>query len=159
MSYQYAIVGENQTLAAAGTLVFLRPSSALGFRVLRAWAKQAGTATSNQVRIQLGSKAIGTNPTLVSATPRKLDPKDAASVFTGATNGAAGTAGINATSEGDGAFTALVNEGFNTLTGFEWTPVFEEMRFRPGGDAFVMRFPATPAQTTGWEWGVIIEEM
>ena len=159
MDGQYTIIGENQTIAAAGTLVLIRPGAAFGFKVLRAWAKQAGTATSNQIRIQLGSKASAFPTTLASATPQKLDEKSPASQFTGGTSGAAGTCGINATSEGAGTFSAKFNDAFNTLTGFEWTPVFEELRYRAGSaDAFVMRFPATPAQTTGWEWGVVIQE-
>lgn len=159
MDGQFTIIGENQTIGAAGILVLVRPGAAFGFKVLRAWAKQSGTATSNQVRVQLGKKASAFPTTLASATPQALDEKHPTSQFTGGTSGAAGTCGINATVEGAGAFTAKFNDAFNTLTGFEWTPVFEELRFRAGSaDAFVMRFPATPAITTGWEWGVVIQE-
>lgn len=159
MAYQYTIIGENQTITAAGILVGIRPGAAFGFKVLRAWAKQSGTATSNQVRVQLGSKVATFPTTLTGATPQKLDDKDPVSQFTGGTSLAAGTCGINTTSVGAGAFTAKVNEAFNTLTGFEWTPVFEELRYRAGSaEAFVMQFPATPAQTTGWEWGIVIQE-
>jgi len=160
MGNQFAIIGENQSIAAAGLLIGIRPGAAFGFKVLRVWAKQSASATSAQIRIQLGSK-VAAFPTLATAiTPQKLDQRSATSLFTGGTAVAAGTCGMNATAEGAGAFTAKISDAFNNLTGFEWTPVFEELIYQAGSaEAFFMRFPATPANTTGWEWGVIIEEV
>ena len=160
MGNQLAIIDENRTLSAQGLGIVIRPGADFGFKVLRVWAKQSGTATSAQVRIQLGGK-VATFPTLTSSiTPQKLSERGATPLFTGGTAVAAGTCGSHATTVGTGSFTPIINDSFNNLTGFEWTPVFEDFIWRPGSaSAFAMRFPATPSPTTGWEWGVIIEEM
>jgi len=160
MGNQLAIIDENRTLSAAGLGILIRPGATFGFKVLRIWAKQSGSATSAQVRIEIGTKEAAF-PTLTTAiTPRLLDESGAASQFTGGTAVAAGTCGCHATTEGAGTFTPILSDAFNNLTGFEWTPVFEEFIFKAGSaKAFAMRFPATPTPTTGWEWGVIIEEV
>lgn len=161
MSYSYAIVMDNQTVSAAAILIGIRPGTATGFRVLRAWAAQRGSATSAQVGIQLGRKTSAFPTTLTGATPVKMDEKDAASAFTGGTSLAAGTCGTLATAEGAGAFTPVISDNFNNLTGWVWVPGHdEEMVFRAGSaDACVLRFPATPSPTGNWSAGLIIQEI
>jgi len=161
MGKQYAILMEDKDPGAgAATLILVRPAAACGFKVIRAWATQKGSATSAQCRIQLGRKASAFPTTLTSVTPQKMDERSDASQFAGGSSGAAGTCGVLATSEGAGTFTPVVQQSYNNLTGFEWTPVFEELVFKAGSaEAFVMRFPDAASPTTDWDAGVIIEEM
>jgi hypothetical protein len=152
---------ENQTVSAAATLILIRPAAETGFRVRRIQITQGGSATSTAIRAQWGRKAAAFPTTLTSATPGKLDEKDAASAIVGGTSGAAGTCGTLATSEGAGTFTALGEAGFNNLNGFEM--VFSDTEaptFRANSaEAFVLRFPAAPGTTTNWSALAIIEEL
>lgn len=159
MAYCYQVFLANTTVSAAATLCIIRPSAAVGFRVRRIAVSQNDSETSTQIRLQYGRKASAFG-TYTSATPQKLDEKDASSAFSGATDGSAGTVGVNGTSEGAGTFTGI-EEGFNNLTGFE--RVFapgEEPTFRAGSaEGFVLRFPAAPGTTAGWSWTVVYEEI
>jgi hypothetical protein len=106
MAYAYAVRMENQTVSATATLILVRPSATVGFRVRRIQVTQGGSATSTAIRLQWGRKASAFG-TYTSATPGKMDEKDAISGIVGGTSGAAGTTGTLATSEGAGTFTAL----------------------------------------------------
>jgi len=161
MGVQFNVIFEDQTISAATTLIIVRPGAAAGFRVLRAWAGQHGSATSAQCRIQLGSKASAF-PTVTGATPQILDERITAMAgtlpFSSGTDVSAGKVGGMATSEGAGTFTAKIADAFNNLTGFLWAPVFEELIFKAGSaDAFCMRAPAAWSPTTGWHVGVTLE--
>jgi len=161
MAYGYAVLMNDQTVSAAATLILIRPPAATSLRIVRVWASQKGSTTSSQIKIQIGRKASAFPSTLTGFTPQKLDEKDAASQVTGGTSGAAGTAGVLATSEGAGTFTSVIADAFNSLTGYLWVPgPREEIIVRANSaDAFVVRFPETPAVTTNWHAGVIFEEM
>ena len=165
MARVYTVGGENITVAnAAVTLVHINPAAGgagvPGFEVIRCWVEQRANATSAQQGIQLGFK-VTAFPTLTSATPQKTWLGDPAANITGGTAGAAGTAGINASAEGAGAFTAVVSRNFNVLNGFEWVPTKDEVfQFMPGGtSAFAMKFTAAPATLTGWTFGVTYREL
>ena len=98
----------------------------------------------------------GTLPLLARHSER-----DPAASITGGTSGAAGTAGTNATAEGAGTFTPVVDDCFNNLTGYIWVPApGEEMIFSPSSaEAFVMRCPVAPTGTTLWQASVTFEEV
>src|SRR3954463_16002872 len=116
----YTIPLANATLAnQAVTLVWVNPGTTATIEVLRAWASQAANATSAQQRVQLNTQ-VTSFPTLVSATPAKTSLIDQASAITGATTGAAGTAGVNASAEGAGAKTVIFPDDFNVLNGWLW---------------------------------------
>lgn len=157
----YIVGGENITVAnAAVTLVFINPGTTASLRILRAWVSQHANATSAQVRIQLNTQ-VTAFPTLTAATPRKTAPLDQASVITGGTAGAAGTAGINASAEGAGAKTLIYGDAFNALNGWLWVPTPSEVIVMSAGGAagFGLHFPAAPATLSGWNFGVEFEEV
>src|SRR2546428_6476506 len=120
MSREYVVSAGGVTLAnQAVTLVFINPGTGQSLEMLRCWASQSANATSAQQRVQTNTQ-VTAFPTLTSTTPGKLKLSDPASVITGATNGAAGTCGTNASAEGAGTKTVLHNDAFNVLNGHLW---------------------------------------
>lgn len=162
MSRTYTLVGSNITLAnQAVTLAFLNPPvSGPAIEILRCWASQSGTTTGAMQRVQLVTQ-VTAFPTLVSATPNKMNPGDPVSVLTGGTAGAAGTCGINASAEGAGAKTIILPDAFYNLSGWLWVPTPEERPlFNPGGTSgFGLHLPAAPATLTGWNFGIVFREL
>src|SRR5687768_11725408 len=114
MAREYTVSAGGITLAnQAVTLVFINPASpGVTIEILRCWIAQSANATSAQQRVQLVTQATAF-PTLTSATPRKTKINDPASGIVGGTAGAAGTAGINASAEGGGTKTVIVEDAFN----------------------------------------------
>jgi hypothetical protein len=169
MANTYTISTGPVSISAATTLVTLRPNTPTPVKIVRCTLSQRGTATSEQVRVQLGRKAsayaTGLTSVNVGGGTQPLLAKHAesspASSITGGTSGAAGTAGTASTSEGAGAFTPVVDEAFNNLTGYVWLPApGEEIVFNPGSaEAFVMRVPTAPTGTTNWQATVTFEEI
>lgn len=160
----YAIAGDNITVVGGPTLIFLNPKATgagSGIEVLRVWCSQRANAVSAMQGIQIHTQ-VSTFPTLVSATPRVLHSDDPISGLVGATTGAAGTCGINASAEGAGAQSPLVNDNFNVLNGWLYVPTPEE-RIRIGVAAAAtglgVRFTNTPATLTGWSFGLIYQEV
>src|SRR3972149_4161781 len=123
MSGEYTISAGGIPLAnQAVTLVFLNPASpGVSIEILRCWIGQSANATSAQQRVQLGTQGTAF-PTLPSATPAKTKITDPVSGIIGGTAGAAGTCGINASAEGAGAKTVILNDAFNVLNGWLWVP-------------------------------------
>lgn len=144
------------------TLVFINPVAApnVGIEIIRAWASQSANNTSAQQRVQLVTQ-VSPFPTLVSATPAKVKRHDAISLIVGGTAGAAGTCGINASAEGAGAKSIIVEDAFNVLNGWEWKPNMEsEIIELPAGSlsGFGLHFPVAPATLTNWSFGVTFRE-
>lgn len=146
------------TLAnAVVTLTFVNPIAApnvdLSFR--RFWIGQSNTTTyvGNQ-RVQLNTQ-VTAFPTLVSATPAKLYNADAASVITGATTGAAGTCGINASAEGAGAKTVIWADAFSPSNGWLMVPTPDEYIEMSSGSAngLGMHLPVAATTLTNWIFG------
>lgn len=161
MGRVYTIKGQNITVASqAVSLVCINPAAGTVIEILRAWVSQAANATSAQQRILLGFKATAF-PTLTAATPQKIRTGSPASGITGGTAGAAGTAGINASAEGAGTLTDVINDSFNVLNGWLWVPTPRETIMVRAADslAFVMQFPAAPGTVTGWNFGVTFAEI
>jgi hypothetical protein len=161
MAHEYTINAGGITVAGASTLIFLNPPAAPGvsIRILRLWCSQAANATSAQQRIQLVSQ-VTAFPTLTAATPQPLTRTDAASIITGGTAGAAGTAGINASAEGAGAKTVIFEDAFNVLNGYLWVPTPREtVLFKAGSSSGVgLFFPVAPATLSGWSFGMNFAE-
>lgn len=162
MARTYTITGANVTLAnQAVTLAFLNPpANGPALQILRCWVSQSSTATGAMQRIQLATQ-VSVFPTLVSATPVRMDSGDPVSVIVGGTAGAAGTCGINASAEGAGAKTVMLPDTFYNLSGWVWVPTPEERpQFNPGGTAgFGLFLPAAPATLTGWSFGITFREL
>jgi hypothetical protein len=151
------------TVVGATTLIAISAAAApsVNLEFLRFWVSQSANATSAQQRIQLATKA-SVFPTLTSYTPVKLKPSDPnASVITGATTGAQGTVGINASAEGAGTQTTVADDAFNVLNGWLHVPTPAETRVIPAGFASSLElyFPVTPGTTTNWSFGEIYREI
>jgi hypothetical protein len=160
MSREYVVSSGGLTTAAAVvTLAFINPGTTASLEILRAWVSQSGSAVSGQQRVQTNSQ-VAAFPTLVSATPSKLKLSDPASLITGATTGAAGTSGVNASAEG-GTKTVLMADAFNILNGwlFVSTPP-ETYIFNAGAAAgFGVHLPVAPVSTAGWAVGIVYREL
>lgn len=153
------------TVAGASTLVFVNPAAApnVNLEFLRCSIGQAANATSAQQRVQLVSQ-VTAFPTLVSATPRKMKLSDPnASVIVGATTGAAGTCGINASAEGAGAKSTMenVDDTFNVLNGYLYLPTVAETIIVPAGFAsgIGLWLPTAPTTLTGWNFAMVYREV
>jgi len=158
MAREFSVGTDGATLAnAAVTLVFLNATAApnVNLIILRFWASQQGSVTSNQQRVQVETQA-SVFPTLVSATPRHLKLGDTTnSVLVGGTAGAQGTTGVNASAEGAGTKTTMFGDAFNVLNGYLWSPNTREVielvpAFAQGLGLFL---PAAAASLTNWAMG------
>jgi hypothetical protein len=162
MSREFTIGAGGATVAGATTLAFINPAAApnVNIEILRAWISQSQNATSAQQRAQLETQ-VTAFPTLTSATPRNLKRAEAVSVITGGTAGAAGTAGTNASAEGAGGKTSILDEAFNVLNGYLWVPTPRETIVMPAGSSsgFGLFLPVAPATLTNWSWGLNFGEV
>jgi hypothetical protein len=159
---EFAISSGGITVAGTTTMVFINPIAApnVNLEFLRYWVGQSANATSNQQRIQLVTQ-VTAFPTVTGATPTKLKFADAVSVITSGTAGAAGTAGINASAEGAGAKTAVLDDAFNVLNGWLMVPTPAETRIMPAGATAGqgLYFPIAPSVLTNWAFGVHFREV
>lgn len=160
---EFSISAGGVTVVGATTMIALSAPAAPNpnLEFLRYWVSQSANATSAQQRVELATKA-SVFPTLTSATPNKLKPSDPnASVVTGGTAGAQGTAGTNASAEGAGAQAIIMDDAFNVLNGWLHIPTPAETRVIPAGFASSLElyFPVTPGTTTNWSFGLIYREV
>jgi len=165
MAREYIIPAASITLAnQAVTLIFLQAMAAVPFvalEMLRAYVSQAANATSVQQRVQLNTQ-VTAFPTVVSQAPKKLKASDPVSLITGATTGAAGTCGINASAEGAGAKDVIIPDAFNSLIGWLWVPGREETIIETGqatAHGFGLHFPVAAATLTSWNAGLLFREI
>lgn len=161
MSMQYSVsVGGITPTAAACTLAFVNPGVSRSLSFIRAWIGQSVNATSAQQRVQLNTQ-VTAFPTLTSTAPVPHTLSDPASVITGGTAGAAGTSGTNASAEGAGAKTIIVNDAYNVLNGYLWIPTPRDVIVLNASAAsgFGLHVPVaiTPAGATSW--GVTFEQL
>lgn len=158
---EFVVSDGGQTIAGATTLIFINPAAApnINLEFLRFWVSQSANATSAQQRVELETQ-VSVFPTLTSATPAKLKRAGAASVITGGTAGAAGTAGTNASAEGAGAKTSVLEDAFNVLNGFLHVPTPNETVVMPAGSTsgLGLFLPVAPATLTNWAFGAIYAE-
>lgn len=161
MSMQYSVgAGGVTPTAAACTLTFVNPGASRSLAFLKAWAGQSVNATSAQQRIQLNTQ-VTAFPTLTSTAPVPHTLSDPASVITGGTAGAAGTSGTNASAEGAGAKTIIINEAFNVLNGFLWQPTPKDIIVLNASAAsgFGLHVPVAITPAGAWSWGVTFEQL
>lgn len=163
MSREFAVSAGGFTVAGATTVVAVNPTSAPNFNIefLRYWIGQSANATSAQQRVEILTKA-SVFPTLTSQAPTSLKLADPnVSIITGATTGAIGTSGINASAEGAGAAVVQWDDAFNVLNGWLHVPTPPETRIAPAGlgKAINLYFPVAPTTLTNWAAGVVFREV
>ena len=161
MAREYCLSVGGITLAnAVVTLAFINPGTTQSIEILRCWVAQSANATSAQQRVQLVTQ-VTAFPTLTSTTPAKLKLIDPVSVIAGGTAGAAGTCGTNASAEGAGAKTVILNDAFNVLNGWLWVPTPNEtiVMNASAASGFGVYFPVAAATLTNWSVGVIYREL
>lgn len=162
MAREFVVASAGQTILGATTLVFLNPAAGPNFNIeiLRCWVGQSQNATSAQQRVQLETQ-VTAFPTVVGQTPAKLKRADPnVSILVSGTGGQ-GTAGINASAEGAGAKTVILEDAFNVLNGWLWVPTPAETIVLPAGSlsGFGLFLPVAPASTTNWAFGVVYREV
>lgn len=159
----YSVTMAAQTIVADATLVIVHTAAAIGTRssiieIERVWVSQSGTSTSQQLGVIIGQKVTAFG-TYTSTTPSPHQIGGAASGIAGGTAGAAATSGTDASAEGAGAVTIIIQEGFNNLNGYLWVPTPEE-RFIVGPDlAVIVKIVGTPTTLTGWNAGIVFDEI
>jgi hypothetical protein len=160
LAREYIVSGGGLTITGASTLVFLNPSANVGIEILRCWIGQTNSTTNAQQRVQLVFQATAF-PTLTSATPAKTNLRDPASALVGGTAGAAGTAGINASAEGAGTKTVILNDVFATVNGWLWLPTpLETISINANeSQGFGLYLPVAPGTLTNWTFGVTYREL
>lgn len=159
----YTVGFTDQTIIASGDLVLIRTAAAIGtrasvIRILRAWAAQGSSETSDQLGIQLALQASAFG-TYTAATPRAHVVGGAASGITGGTTGAAATAGVDASANAAGTKTPIISDAFNNLNGWIWVPTPDERIVVPIDTALVMALIGTPGSLANWHGGITFEEM
>lgn len=159
MSDTYSITLSNATVTAPRTLAFIRPPTTRSIEILRVEVSHSGPSAGQQ-RVQLVTQ-VSAFPTLTAATPAKLQPDGPSSVVTGGTAGAAGTAGINASAEGGGTKTVLLEAAFNAQLGFLYLPTEEE---RPrvhasSSSGFGVYLPDTPSTDEYWSCTIVFRQL
>ena len=160
MAREYNITDGGITIAGASTLVFINPGTTQSIEILRCWVGQSANATSAQQRVQLVTQ-VTAFPTLTSTTPAKLKLIDPVSVIVGGTAGAAGTSGTDASAEGAGAKTVLLEDAFNVLNGWLWVPTPNETIIvnASAASGFGLFLPVAPSTLTDWAFGVTFKEL
>jgi hypothetical protein len=159
----YSVVMQNQAIAGASTLVFIRAAATAStrasfIRIVRAWVSQETTETSEQLGIQLGQKVTAFG-TYTATTPVSHALGSAASGIAGGTAGASATSGTDATAEGGGTFTPIIEDGFNNLNGWLWVPTPAEYILLTADTAVALKLVAAPTVLTGWTAGLTFEEL
>lgn len=163
MSRVYNIIGADQSVAnvAVTTLISIRPSTGLAIEILRMWISQHANATSAQLRIGWGQQASAFGTLTTGITPQKVIQGDPASGITSGTAQAAGTCGINASTEAVGTKTQLGCDAFNALNGWLWVPGGREgiILTPSSASAFYLAFTAVPGTLSGWNFGMTFREI
>ena len=163
MGHAYTVAMVDQTIVANATLVIIRTAAALTTRasmieVLRAGVSQNGTATSQQLGILIGTKVTAFG-TYTSTAPNPHVLGGAASGIAGGTTGAAATSGTDASAEGAGAVTTLIQDGFNNLNGWLWVGTPEERIIVPTDTAIILKIVGTPTTLTNWNGYLSFQEL
>ena len=161
MAREYVLsVGGITVANQAVTLNFINPGTTQSIEILRCWIAQSANATSAQQRCQLVTQ-VTAFPTLTSTTPGRLKLIDPVSVIAGGTAGAAGTCGTNASVEGAGAKTVLINDAFNVLNGWLWVPTPPEtiVMNASAASGFGLHLPVAPTTLTNWSFGTVYREL
>ena len=152
----------NTAIVADATLLIIHSASANASRgstleILSARIGQQGVTTNQQLGVILGGKASAFG-TYTSATPSPHYIGGVASGITGGTAGAAGTAGVDASAEGAGTVTPIIQDSFSCLNGWLWIPTPEERIILLPDTAIILKIVGTPGTLTGWSCDMTYRE-
>ena len=159
----YTVAMKDGTIIASADLVIIHTDSTLAtagsnISILRAWCNQGATETSEQLGIQLCLQASAFG-TYTAATPRPHFIGGKISGIVGATTGAEGTAGVDASANAAGTKTEIIAEGFNNLNGWSYIPTPEERIILPPDTAIVLAMIGTASVLSNWYAGITYEEI
>jgi hypothetical protein len=159
----FSVTMQNQTIIASSEMVTISTAAAIGtrasnIRLLRAWAGQHGTATSQMLGIMLAAQATAFG-TFTATTPTPHVVGGAASGIAGGTAQAAATAGTDSSANAAGTKTPIIYDAFNNLAGWLWVPTPEERIVVPAGICIVLAMVGTAATLTNWSAGITYEEV
>ena len=154
MGRKYTISFSDIACSAVQDAVSIKAGASVVFRVLEARLSQNTSTTSAQVRVRLSRlTATATLGSGGDATPdiAKHETGDAAIVSTAHTNDT-----TQATTSG--AKSTIFEDTFNTLSGWLFVPVPEQLLVFSPGEGFALEFPAAPA-SADYSGSVTIEEL
>ena len=150
MGRMYMVTIAAQAQTAAKTLIELTASSAIVVAIDRMYVTQSTQDTSENLSCKV--QRITTTGTGTAFTPRKTSNGDGAAVATVKTN-----MSVEPTYT---ASTDLVNQGFNTLSGFLWTPASDDeiISIPPSGLLGIMLNTA-PVGSISFDYGCTFREI
>lgn len=159
----YSVVMKDQTIIANSEMVTIRTATAVTsrasiIRILRAWCSQGGSATSQELAVQIAQQA-STFGTFTGTTPSPHVLGGAASGIASGTAQAAATAGTDSSANAAGTKTTVFADGFNNLNGWLWVPTPEERIIVPLDTCIVLALIGTPTALGNWTAGMTFEEM
>jgi hypothetical protein len=163
MAAIYTISMMNQTIAADATLVLFHTAADVTARgsiiqIMRVSVGQLGTDTSDQIGVVIGEKAAPFG-IYTPTTPAPHNLGGPPSGIVGGNAGAQGTAGTNASAEGEGAVTVTIADTFNNLSGYRWSPTHEERIWIAVDTALVVKIVGTPKSLVGWWASLTYDEI
>jgi len=146
----YTVSIGSQAQTAAKTLIEITAGSNTVTLIERIWIKQTSFDTSEN----LGTKTqrITTSGTGTATTPEPLDPDGSAY---------GGTVETNSTAEPTyTAATEVLEDGFNVLSGYLWTPASDdEVIVVPGGGIIGTNLDVAPSASMDFSYGCTIREI
>lgn len=146
--YAIAIAGEAQT--AAKTLLEIAAPADAVVTLERAYISQSSFDTSENLAARIAR--VTTTGTGTAHTPRPLQAGDAAY---------GGTVKTNLTAESTYTANAeIIEQGFNVLSGFLWTPANDDEIITLSPSALVgMRLHVAPSASMNFHYGATIREI
>lgn len=148
MSDCYVIKLANTSVAAGKTLIWINPGTTRHIEIIELGLSQSGSTTAAMQRVQLVTQ-ITAFPTLALYTPVPMQLGTTSAII-GGTDGSAGKCGVNASAEGAGTKTVLLEDAFNVLNGWRWVPGPDGSILLPASAAygFGLYLPAMVATLT-----------
>lgn len=149
--YTYIVKNGDAGVVIATAITILQvKAGAAALELVRAVLTQGLSETSTMEQVQILRKTAAA--TVTSFTPRKTSPADPTALAVGGT----AATGYTGSAEGtDGE--VLLDEGFNILNGWLWTPVKAGEIWVPQGGILAMKFPVAPGSAT-WRASLHVQE-
>ena len=146
----YTVAIGSQAQTTAKTLIVLTAGSNTVTMIERLWLKQTNFDTSENLGVKLQRASVAGTST--ATVPEPLDPDG--SVY-------GGTGGTNSTV--DPTYTAgteIIEDGFNVLSGYLWTPANDdEIIVVPGAGIIGFHLDVAPLATMDFSYGATIREI